>query len=711
MIKSILAAGVSAAALVLCVPASAQQADSATQAAPVDPPPMTWPVMGFDPADLDPAIKPGNDFEGYVNGKWDAVNTIPPQYSSYGVVRDLRIGSERDVNEIVADMAAAHAPTGSIEQRVGDLYAAFVNTDEINARGLAAVQPYLARIYAVESEEALARLFAMPGMPDPFVADIHPDEKNPDLNILNMWIGGYALPDRDNYLVDSEKNREMQAKYKDYLAFLLGKAGYQDPKAAADAVYALEYDFAALAFDRTLSRNPELLYNVVPRGELTAMAGAFPLQTYFDELGVGSEKTLVIDEMPPSAAKIAQLDLTGDDLAKLGAGMPGLLGLVGKVPLATWKAWAVAHFMSANAANLPSDIDQRSFDFWGTYLAGAKVQRSRERRATSVVEGAMGEAVGKLYVERHFSPESKQAMIQLVANLRAAMAQRIDGLSWMSAATKAQAHAKLNAFTVKIGYPDKFETYDGLKVSPDDPVGNSISAAAWDWHDKLKDLDQPVDRTKWHMTPQTVNAYYSPTGNEIVFPAGYLQPPNFSLKADPAVNYGAIGSTIGHEISHGFDDRGSQYDGTGKLSNWWTPEDRAKFEAKTKDLVAQYNGFCPLDDGKTCINGQLTLGENLADLAGLTIAYEAYKMSLGGKQAPVIDGLTGDQRFFISYAVSNRGKWTDELTRRILQTDPHSPDKARTNVVLSNFDAWYKAFDVKPGDKLYLPPDQRVRIW
>jgi len=697
---------ISSIAFAVANPALAQ--DGAT---PVEPDPMVWPEMGFDPADLDPSVDPGDDFFAYVNGKWDAATPIPPQYSYHGVVRDLRLKSEREVAEIIADMAAEGAPEGSLEQKVGDSFEAFVNADAINANGLGVIDPYLQQIYAVSSYEDLARLFAQAGMPDPFYVSVHADQKNPDYNILNIWIGGYALPDRDNYLVDSENNREMQAEYKEYLTFLLGKVGYADPAAAAEAVYEIEYGLAALAFDRTLSRNPELLYNVTPRAELTSWGTVFPLQTYLDELDVGDTETLIVDEVRPDAEKIAALGLSEEDLGKLGAGLPAMLDYVGRVPLDTWKAWMVAQFLQNNAPFLPSEIDQRNFAFWGTYMSGTTVQRPREKRGVSVVENYLGEAVGKLYVERHFPGSSKDMMVELVANLRHAMAERIDGLAWMSDATKEQARAKLDAFRVKIGYPDEFETYDGLAISADDPIGNARAASAWNWNEEVEDLGEPVDKTEWSMTPQTVNAYYSATGNEIVFPAGYLQPPNFSLTADPAVNYGGIGSTIGHEISHGFDNRGSMYDGTGTLRNWWTDEDRAKFDAQTEMLVEQYNAFCPIDNGETCINGELTLGENIADLAGLTIAYYAYKDSLGGEEAPVIDGLTGDQRFFISYAIGNRGKWTEEFTRQILQTDPHSPEKARTNIVLQNFDPWYEAFNVSPDDELYLPPEERVRIW
>lgn len=704
--RNLLTLGCSALAFAICTPAAAQD-----DLVPVDPEPMVWPAMGFDPAEVDSSVDPGDDFHEYVNGKWERATPIPPQFQAYGVTYDLHLKAEKEVETIIVEMSEVDAAKGSIEQKVGDSYSAFVDRGVIDARGMAAARPHLDRIFAIDSQDDLARFFAEPGMPDPFQTSVHSDHLDPDKNIFNIWIGGYGLPDRDNYLVDNEKNLEMRAKYKEYLAFMLGKAGYEDAAAAAEAVYALEHRIAATAFDRTLSRNPRLLYNPISREDLAAMSGDFALQAYLDALGIGDLPSMVVDEMPPGPEKIADLGLDEGELAKLGGGFPAFMQLIGETDLATWKAWAAASFLGSYASLLPQEIEDASFAFWGTYLGGQKVQREREKRGISLINNRLGEAVGQLYVERNFSPEAKAAMADLVANLRSAMEQRIRNLRWMSEPTREQAVEKLAKFNVKIGYPDKWETYDGLEVNAAEALENSIAAATWHWREEVEDLGEPVDRLEWGMTPQTVNAYYSPLLNEIVFPAAYLQAPNFSLTADPAVNYAIVGSTIGHEISHGFDDKGSMYDGNGVLRNWWTEDDRAKFDKAAADLVAQYNAFCPLDDGKTCVNGQLTLGENIADLAGLTIAYDAYKMSLEGKEAPVIDGLTGDQRFFIAYAIGNRTQWTEQLTRQILQTDPHSPDKARTNVVLANFDPWYEAFDVTPDDAMYLPPEERVRIW
>ncbi len=712
MKRIILAAGCSA--LSLAAPALAQDAPApapATAPAIVDPAPMVWPAMGFDPADLDSAVKPGDDFHDYVNGKWEDANPIPPQFRAYGVTTDLALKAEKQVAQIITEMGSAHAAAGSPQQKVGDSYNAFLDRAAIDARGMAPAQALLGQIYAIKDQAELAAFFGKPGMPDPIGLYVGADDLHPSVNQVFFSIGGLGLPDRDNYLVDSEKNLEIRAKYKEYLTFLLGKAGYADPAAAANSVYALERKIAVLDWDRAVSRNPQLVYNELTRAQLTALPGNFPMQTYLDAMGLGSKDTFQVIEMRPDAAEAKALGLSDADLAKLGAGFPAMLKLIGDTDLATWKAWSAAQFLNSYASILPKDIEDAQFAFWGKYMGGQQVQRPRDKQAIGLVNNRLGEAVGQLYVERNFSPEAKAAMVELVGNLRKAMGQSIDSLGWMDAATKQQAQDKLSKFNVKIGYPDKWETYDGLEITADDALANSLAAAQWSWNKDLEDLSKPVDKEEWHMSPQTVNAYYNASNNEIVFPAAYLQAPNFALSADPAVNYGIIGTTIGHEISHGFDDQGSQYDGDGVMRNWWKPADRAKFMEAAKKLIAQYDAFCPLDDGKTCINGRLTLGENIADLAGLKIAYDAYKLSLGGKEAPVINGLTGDQRFFIAHAIGNRGMWTEQLTRTILQTDPHSPDKARTNVVLANFDPWYKAFNVQPGDKMYIKPADRVRMW
>ncbi|HEU0097394.1 MAG TPA: M13 family metallopeptidase [Allosphingosinicella sp.] len=712
----------SAALLALCasVPAWSQTAapaapapaaPAAAAASEEDPPQMTFPGWGLNPADLDRSIKPGDDFDAFVNGKWKAATPIPAKYPSYGVTTNLRIGSERAVKGIIDDLAARRNAPGSLEARVADMYRAYVDVEAINRRGLAPVKPYLDRIAAVKSHDELAALWAVEGFPAPIGEGVSIDRGDPNRNILFFVLGGIGLPDRDNYLIDNPRNVEMRAKYLDYVAFLLGKAGHASPRAAAESVYALEKKMASALWDRALARNPELTTNRMSYAELVEMARPFPLATYLAGRRILPSDPFNVIHVPPSAEKIRSQNLTPEQLAKLGTGLPAMMNLIMATPLDTWKAWMSVRLLSGNADLLPSDVDDANFAFYGKFLQGRERQRDRWQRAVSEVEGSLGEAVGKVYVERHFPPSSKAAMEALVANLRLAMTENLKDLAWMTPATRAAAKAKLDSLRVKIGYPAEFETYEGLAVTPDDPIANRLSAARWAWADQLDELRKPVDREKWLMTPQTVNAYYMPTANDMAYPAGYLQAPNFSPTADPAVNYGAIGATIGHEIGHGFDDQGSRYDGTGALRNWWTPEDSATFRKLGERLEAQYNAICPLDAPKACINGKLTLGENLGDLGGLSMAYKAYRLSLKGKEAPVIDGFTGDQRFFLSYAQHYRTIYRDPFLRQLLETDPHSPGFARVNAVLRNFDPWYKAFDVRPGDRMYLPPEERVRVW
>ena len=711
MIRNLLAIGVSAAALALSLPAAAQ-ADAAPAApAYVDPEPMAFPGWGFAPADLDAAAKPGDDFFAYVNGKWLQATEIPPQYASYGVGLNLQLGAERQVREIINELAARDNPAGSLEQRIADTYESFLDTAAIDAAGLAPARPFLDRIAGAADNAALLALMGEPGYPSVIDAGTSIDRTDPTRNTFFVSTGGLGLPDRDNYLIDNPRNLEMRAKYKELLAFMLGKAGQADPAAAAERVYALEAQFAALGWDRALSRDPQITTNRMTAGELAAMAGDLPLARWLDSGGLRADDSVTAIEVPPTAEEIAAVGLTPEQLAKLGGGLPAMFELLQTVPTADLKAWMTAHFMTAYAPYLPSEVDNANFAFYGQYLQGRRIQRQRWQRALAVTEGALGEGIGKVYVERHFPASSKAAMQALVANLRTAMAANLADLPWMTPATRAAARQKLDAFTVKIGYPDKFETYDGMVVQPGQALANAVAASRWATEDGLRELREPVDKTKWLLTPQTVNAYYMPPANEIVFPAAILQPPFFNPDADPAVNYGAIGAVIGHEIGHGFDDKGSQYDGTGKLQNWWSDADREAFDALGDRLAAQYDAVCPFDEGKTCHNGRLTLGENMGDLGGLSMAYQAYKLSLGGRPAPVIDGLTGDQRFFIAYAQAWRKKSREEADRQQLESDPHSLSPARVNAVVRNFDPWYEAFGVKPGDALYLPPEERVHIW
>lgn len=671
----------------------------------------TFGGWGVNPADIDPAVKPGDDFFAYVNGKWDRSETIPPQYPYSGVALALVLGAEQAVKQIVENLAATPQVPGSDGQRIADSYHAFLDQNAINAAGMAPAQPYIDRIKGVKTRAELAALFSAPGYPSPVGFSVQIDAEKPVANAAYTGVGGLGMPDRDYYLVDNARNRELQGKYRDLLTTMLGKAGYADAAGMAAKVYDFERKIAVVEWDKAVQRNPLLTTNRVSRDDLISMGGTFPILPLLEGSGLSKVDSVFVAEILPSADKAAKLGLTKEDLAKLGGGFPALIKLLGEEDLGTLQAWAAAHFLIDNAAVLPSDIDDARFAFYGKTLQGRERDRQRWQRALSAVQGQMGEAIGKAYVEKHFPPSSKAAMVTLVSNLRAALAAKLKTLAWMGPATRKAALAKLDAFTVKIGYPDTFKTYAGMDIRPGQPLANAIEAGRWQWQDNLNELAKPVDKTKWLMTPQTVNAYYQPTANEIVFPAAYLQPPYFNPNADPAVNYGAVGATIGHEIGHGFDDEGSRYDGTGALKDWWTKADRKTFDALGAKLAAQYDKVCPYDGGKTCHNGKLTLGENIGDLAGLSMAYSAYKLSLGGKPAPVLDGLTGDQRFFLSYAQAWRWKMREAFARQLLKTDPHSLAEARVNAVVRNFDPWYAAFKVKPGDKLYLAPKDRVRIW
>lgn len=695
-------------ALAFAAPSFAQEMPSPPEASA---PQMSFGSWGVDISQIDPAIRAGDDFFAMVNGKWVATTPIPAERSSYGAFAQLDENAQAHVRNLVEELVKANPAPGTAERRIVDSYLSYLDTAAIDAAGLAPARPWLDRIFAAKDLGELSALFGEPGIPAPFGAFVMVDEEQPDRYTVGFAGGGLGLPDRDYYLKTDAKSRDIQQKYREYLAFLLGKAGYEDPANAARAVYELERGFAQAGWDRAVSRNRDLTYNKIGKDRLVALAAGFPLQPLLEKAGLGEVSEFVAWQLPPDQAKMERLGLSPEDRAKLGGGLPAMFALLERTPLATIQAWMAAHFLSGNADVLPGEIDQASFAFYGKLLNGQQEQRPRWKRAIDAVEGQLGEVLGKAYAERHFPPASKTAMLELVANLKKAMAEALDTNGWMSAATKTEAHAKLKQFSTKIGYPDRFETYEGLVIQSGKPLENGIAAGAWSWRDDLAKLGGPIDRMKWHMLPQTVNAYYDSSLNEIVFPAGILQPPFFDPKADPAVNYGAIGAVIGHEIGHGFDDQGAKYDGTGKARDWWAPEDLAAFKQRGDQLVAQYERFCPLDEGKTCVNGRLTLGENIGDLAGLSVAYRAYRMSLGGKEAPVIDGLTGDQRFFLSWAQVWRVAMRENALRQRLMTDPHSPAQFRVNGAVRNIDAWYEAFGVKPGDKLYLPPEKRVRIW
>jgi putative endopeptidase len=676
-------------------------------------PTMSFGSWGVDPALLADDIKPGDDFNAYVNKRWIDATPLPADFSRIGAFVLLGEKSTYDVKALMDELMAKDAASLSgDERRILDTYRTFLDTSAIEAAGLAPAQPYLARIKGAKTLDDLAMLWAEPGFASPVGGGVGVDAKQPDRHIATVGFGGLGMPDRDYYLDTSEKGVAIQAKYKEYLTFLLGEAGYANPAAMAETVYAFEDTIARkVAWDRAVRRNRDLTYNLLTADELSAIGGKVPVTAMLAAIGIDKSPGFVVSLMPPTPEEIAKFKLDEATQAKIGTGLPGMFALLGETPVETLQAWMIKEFLSANAAVLPARFDAANFEFFGKTLRGTPQQRPRWKRAIGEAEGLLGELIGKEYVARYFPAENKVAMDELVANLRLALRESIGEITWMGAETKTQALAKLDSFDPKIGYRPNLETYDGLAITAGDPIANRMAAARWGQADNVAKLGQPIDRTEWGMLPQTVNAYYNSVKNEIVFPAGILQQPFFALSNDIAVNYGAIGGVIGHEMGHGFDDQGSKSDATGMLRNWWTDEDRAAFDKLGDRLVAQYNSFCPLDEGKTCVNGRLTLGENIGDVGGLSMAYRAYKIATKGMDVPVIDGLTGDQRFFLAWAQVWRSTQREANYRNRLVTDSHSPEEYRVNGVVRNLDEWYEAFGVKPGDAMYLPPEERVRIW
>ncbi|MAP95044.1 MAG: zinc metalloprotease [Ponticaulis sp.] len=705
-----------------CSPSSETTTTTETSATPSPTPttasmPEGQPEFGSFGIDLDvvdESVEPGDDFNKYVNGKWLASFEIPSDRTRFGVFDMLAEKAENQVKSIIETTAEAAPPAGTLEGKIAAFYNTYMDVDTINAKGIEPAQPYLDRIAAIDSREELADVFASTGFSAPFGGWVDVDAKQTDEYIFYITQAGLGLPDRDYYLKDTADFIAKREAYQAFLETMLELAGYEDPAAGAQMVYDLEAQIAEAHWDRAVGRNRNLTYNKLSRDELVELGGGFPVQAALDGLGIGDQEYFVVRQVAPTAEELEESGLSEEDIEQLGAGVAGLFEIAQNGDMDAWKAYLTAHFLMDHADVLPSEIDDARFDFYGKTLGGQPEQRVRWKRAVDATEGALGEAVGKVYVDEHFQPAAKAAMVDLVENLRKAMRQNLEGLEWMGDDTKVEAYDKLAKFTPKIGYPDKFETYDDLTITPGEAFANEIAVADWQYADMISQLGQPIDKTEWFMFPQTVNAYYSPTRNEIVFPAAILQPPFFDLYADPAVNYGAIGAVIGHEMGHGFDDQGSKSDGDGLLRNWWTDEDDAAFKERTQALVAQYNEFCPIEnseDDTVCVNGRLTLGENIGDLGGLSMAYTAYKLSLNGEEAPVIDGVTGDQRFFMSWAQVWRALYREERLRTQLATDPHSPPMYRINGIVRNMDAWYEAFGVTEDNALYVPPAQRISIW
>ncbi len=673
-----------AAAVVLVLAGSAQAADS------------TRPELGDFGIDLSARnanIRPQDDFFRYANGAWLDEYEIPEDLAGYGSFTHLFLRSEEHVKTIIEEAAAASdSPKGSLTQKIGDLYRDFLNDGARESKALKPLEDALGRIRSAATHEDLARVMAegvREGVGTPFGFYIDQDARDPSVYIPHLVQSGLALPDRDYYLVnDNPRFQKARDAYRTYLEKIFTATGDRDPAGAAAAVLAMETRLAEAHWKKEDTRDLDKTYNKMTAAELAGQAPGFPWESYFEALGFAGQKTYIV--MSPSA-------------------YTGMAAVFADTPPATWKSWLVARVVQNNAALLPEAIDDAQFEFVSTAITGSKEKRARWKRGVQFINQNLGEAVGRMYVERHFSSEAKTRVDELVNNLLVAMGERIDGLDWMSPATKVEARAKLAKFTVKIGYPEQWRDYFALDIRPGDLVGNANRARAFQHDYDVSKLSKPVNRLEWFMPPQTVNAYYNPGMNEIVFPAAILQPPFFDAHADDAVNYGGIGAVIGHEIGHGFDDQGRKSDGDGVMREWWTEEDAARFKERADLLVSQYGKFSPLEGMH--VNGQLTLGENIGDVGGLEIAYHAYRLSLKGAEPPVIGGLTGDQRFFLSYAQIWKGKMRDEILATQISGDPHSPVEFRVNGALRNIAAFYAAFGVKSGDAMYLPETERARIW
>jgi putative endopeptidase len=650
---------------------------------------------GVTLTDMDTAVRPGEDFFRYTNGGWLKTAVIPSDRSMAGVNLDLDKGNEEKLRSIVASLAAK--PDGELtfeERQLRDLYNAFEDTQAIEAAGIGPVKADLGRIANLRSAAEVAAFMGTPTTQEgPFSPDITIDEKNPSAYVVRMGQSGLGMPDRDYYLRDDKEIAATRDAYKKYVADMLAFAGINDP-ARATAVYALEAKIAEAHWPAADRRDADKTYNPMNLTELARLAPQFPWEPYFAAMKISrqspkGERTVVVAEK---------------------SAFPKLAEIFAATPVSTWRDYLAVRFLHANAKYLAKQISDTDFAFYGIALQGQKEELPRDIRGIHLLDNLMGEALGKLYCARYFPPEAKAKSRLLVANLLKAYEQDIHSLTWMTPATKAKALEKIQTFAPKIGYPDQWRDYSKLAIARGDLVGDVNNAQRFEWDRELARIDSPVDRAEWFMTPQTNNAYYNPTLNEIVFPAGILQPPYFDPKADDAVNYGEIGAVIGHEISHGFDDQGSKYDASGRLDNWWTEQDRKDFDARTTRLAKQYDQYEPLPG--LHINGRLTLGENIADLAGLVIAHEAYHLSLGGKPAKLLNGFTGDQRFYIAYGQSWREIWADGRTRRIVLSNPHSPSAYRVNGVVRNDVGWYAAFPtIQPGDTYYLPAAERVSLW
>jgi len=645
---------------------------------------------GLERDNMNTAIAPGDDFYRYVNGNWLEDTAIPADRSNYGAFTVLADEAETDLRSIIEEAAAEDAAIGSDAQKVGDFYTSFMNQDVIERLGINPLQETLAQLDAVSNRQDMLEVMTALnyiGVQMPFSFYINVDERQTDQYIAYVFQSGLGLPDRDWYLQDDETYLEARQAYSAYIEEVMTLAGFNNGAVVADAVMQIENRIAHAQWDRVQNRQRELTYNKLSLDDLQQLSPALDWSAAMQGLGMFSDEYII--QQPDYFSALSTI--------------------WSEVALAQWQHYSRFKLVNAYADYLSQDFVDAKFTFEGGVLSGLEENRPRWKRGIDAVDSALGEMLGKLYVERYFQEEAKARMDELIENLRGAFNEGIDDLDWMTAQTKLEAQDKLARFTAKIGYPEEWKDYSGLEVSANDLVGNVMRSRRLEHNREVSKLGQPIDRGEWYMTPYTVNAYYNPSMNEVVFPAAILQPPFFNVSADDAVNYGGIGAVIGHEFSHGFDDQGRKSDGDGMLRDWWTEADAEAFAERSGALVEQFNQFEVLPG--RFLNGEFTLGENIGDLSGLEVAYRAYRLSLNGEEAPVIDGFTGDQRFFMGWAQVWRRLYRDENLEVRITSDPHSHSEARTNGIVRNIDAWYEAFNIQPDAALYLAPDERVKIW
>jgi putative endopeptidase len=646
----------------------------------------------LNPANIDKMVKPGDNFFMYANGTWLKNNPIPPSQTRWGSFNELEENNFNALHKLLEEAASSKSTDkNSANWKVGAFYRSGMNMGEIEKAGLNPLSRLFARISAISNTEQLMHEIALEhtmGIGPLFQFGVSPDDKNVSTQIPQFYQGGLGLPDRDYYFKDDPRTTKIRNAYKNYVVQMLKMMEVENPPASAEEIINLETRLAGASMTRVEMRDPYKLYNKFKLQTLNKVTPGLDWNTLFTDLKLHGQDSTIVGQ-PEFFKEVARL--------------------LNATPIETWKKYLKFHLVNDMAPFLSKNFDEARFQFYGKTIRGQQEQKERWKRVLTIVDGSVGELLGQMYVDRNFKPEAKERMLSLVNNLQQTYGDRIMRLDWMSKETKKRAIGKLNTFMKKIGYPDKWKDYSALKIVDNDYVANVLNASAFEYDYNISKLGKPVDRTEWGMTPPTVNAYYNPAFNEIVFPAGILQYPFFEFGADDAINYGGIGGVIGHEMTHGFDDQGRQYDADGNLQDWWTPEDAKKFEEKTNVVVKQFNKYTVLDT--VHVNGELTLGENLADLGGIAIAYEAFKKTKQGKSKELIDGFTPDQRFFLSWAqVWRANTRPEELTARIV-TDPHSPNEWRCNGPLSNMQEFYNAFDIKPGDKMYRPAAERAKVW